>query len=185
MQSWWVLPAAFLFALAAWVILYYNRFIGLRNQQIEGWSGIEVQLKRRHDLIPRLVETVRGYSGHEQTTLRKVTEARSYACSHLTPSESPEAESRLSGDLAQVLMLAEDYPDLKANTTFQQLMEQLVEVENQIQYARRFYNGAVRDFRNQTQMFPGNLVAGLFKFEALPFFELSTPTEGINPEIRL
>ncbi len=189
MNSIWTLVLLVLtfliFTIILWAILCFNRLILLQNRQKEGWSGIEVQLKRRHDLVPLLVSAVKGYAAHEQSTFQAVTEARSQAIAHLTPGESPQAESNLSGSLGNVLLLAEDYPDLKASGNFHTLMEELVQVENDIQFARRFYNGAVRDFSNQAQMFPGNLVAGTFQFIPGPYFELSLATEKEAPEVHL
>jgi LemA protein len=168
-----------------WIVLLFNRLVRLRNQQKEGWSGIEIQLKRRHDLVPRLVTVVRGYTEHEKKTLEATAQARTHAASHLNPEESPAAESGLSQHLGTLIALAENYPNLKAAGNFQQLFRELVNIENDIQFARRFYNGAVRDFRNATMIFPNNLIAGPMGFQPAPFFELSCTTEAINPGVKL
>lgn len=166
-----------LLALAAAVILYvivtYNALVKLRVQVSEAWSDIEVQMKRRYNLIPNLVETVKGYANHEAGTLEAVTRARNEAMANQgAPHEQAESENMLTGALKSLFALAESYPDLKANTSFLNLQEQLAEVEDKIQAARRYYNGSVRDNNTKIDQFPSNLVANQFSFEKAEFFEL-------------
>ena len=166
---------------AIWVIFTYNKFIRLIQQTKEAWADIDVQLKRRYDLIPNLVETVKGYAGHERETLDSVTEARAKATQiHVDPTNiTPEqiaamsgAEAGLGAALGKLLAVAENYPDLKANTNFLELQRELSDTENKIQAARRFYNGNVRDLTIGVQSFPGNMIAGMFGFKAMEYFEL-------------
>ncbi|MDP3685461.1 MAG: LemA family protein, partial [bacterium] len=138
-----------------WVIWTYNRLVGLKNRAEEGWSDIEVQLKRRYDLIPNLVETVKGYMEHEKNVLTSVTEARTRAMGAQTPAEHGKAENMLAGTLKTLFAVAEQYPDLKANTNFLELQRELSDTENKIQASRRFYNGTVRDLNTAIQSFPG------------------------------
>jgi LemA protein len=155
-----------------WVIMTYNRLVALRTQVANGWAQIDVQLKRRYDLIPNLVESVKGYMGHEQDTLRQVIEARNKAAS--TNAGVPAtgataamvaAEGALSASLGKMFALAEAYPDLKANTSVQQLMEELSTTENKIGFARQFYNDSATNLNTAVQSFPGNLIAGQFNFQ--------------------
>lgn len=173
--------------LLLWVIVTYNRLIRLRNQQREGWSGVEVQLKRRHDLVPPLVECVKGYQAHEKELLESVTRERGEAAVAAVQGAAAAgtAETTLGRDLGRVVALAENYPQLKADETFRDLMTRLVEVEDQIQYARRYYNGAVRDLRNQVESFPSNLVAKFYGFEGGAYFEVESASERLAPELKL
>src|SRR5574343_1375437 len=159
------------------VIIYlvagYNGFIRLINNAKEALADIDVQLKRRFDLIPNLVETVKGYAAHEQGTLQKVIEARNAAMSaDGSAANKAEAENALSQTLKSIFALAESYPDLKANTTFLKLQDELSDTENKIQAARRFYNGNVRDFNIAIEQFPGNVIAGMFKFSKMELFDI-------------
>lgn len=165
----------------AWAIWTYNRMVRARNQQEEAWSGIDVQLRKRHDLVPPLVEIVRGYAAHEKGVLVAVTEARGRAIGD--PNRTDAAESGLSEGLRGIFALAESYPQLKADTNFQQLFSRLVEIEDHLQYARRYYNGSVRDFRNLVQTFPQNLVARAFAFRPAEFFEVEGATERSAPRV--
>ena len=170
-------------ALALGVIWLYNRLVRLRNQVNEAWAGIDVQLQRRHELIPNLVETVRGYMAHEASVLENTTLNRSTG-----PADLPgvaEQETGLSRSIGQLFLLAEDYPDLKASASFAQLHESLVEVEEHLQYARRYYNGAVRDSNNAVESFPSNLVAGVFGFRQAAFFEIELASQRQAPAISL
>lgn len=175
---------------AALVLFYgitiYNRFVRLVQRAKEAWADIDVQLKRRYDLIPNLVETVKGYASHERETFDQVTEARAKATqTHVDPSNvTPEqitamagAESALSGALGRLLAVAENYPDLKANTNFLELQRELTDTENKIQAARRFYNGNVRDLNIALESFPSNVVGSMFGFQAEPYFELDEGSE--------
>ncbi len=159
--------------LVLWIIAAYNRFVRLRTRSDEAWADIDVQLKRRFDLIPNLIETVKGYASHEQNVLQGVTEARTKAMGAQTVAEHAEAENMLTGALKSLFAVSENYPDLKANTNFLELQRELSDTENKIQAARRFYNTNIRDFNIATQTFPSNIIAGWFKFTKKDFFELS------------
>lgn len=175
-------------ALIAWLVWAFNRLVRSRNLMLEGWSGIDVQLKRRHTLIPNLVECVRGYSGHEKTVLAEVTRLRGQAEQDEQADNrraAAHSENALTDHLKQLFALAEAYPDLKADRNYRQLMEQLTEIEDQIQYSRRYYNGAVRDYNILCQAFPSNMVAGLFKFKQASFFEIEIATERQAPKVEL
>lgn len=158
---------------AVWFALAYNRFITLNNRSQEAWADIDVQLKRRYDLIPNLVNTVKGYATHEAATLEKVTEARTQAMQATTPEQSAQAENMLTGALKSLFAVSESYPDLKANTNFLELQRELSDTENKIQAARRFYNTNVRDLNIKIDSFPSNVVANMFKFTKREFFELA------------
>ncbi len=153
-------------------ISYYNKFMVLKNQIDEAWSSIDVQLKRRYDLIPNLVEIVKGYASHEKETLTKVIEARSKALGAKTIDEKIKFEGELTGPLKSLLMLTENYPDLKANENFIQLQKELVNIEDHIQNARRYYNAVVRDYNTMLETFPSVLVANMLKLEKRPYFEI-------------
>lgn len=166
---------------AIWVILSYNNFVRLVQRTKEAWADIDVQLKRRYDLIPNLVETVKGYAGHERQTLDSVTAARAEATRlHVDPADlTPEklqamagAEAGLTQALGKLLAVAEAYPDLKANTNFLELQRELSDTENKIQAARRFYNGNARDLKINLQSFPSNIIGNMFNFKEEPYFEL-------------
>lgn len=155
-----------------WAVFAYNRFITLINRAKEAWSDIDVQLKRRYDLIPNLVETVKGYATHEREAFENVTKARAQSMQAGTPAAKGVAENMLSGALKSLFAVAEAYPDLKANQNFAQLQSELSDTENKIQAARRFYNGNVRDLNTSIETFPSNMIANMFKFEPREFFEL-------------
>jgi LemA protein len=154
------------------VIAMYNGLINLRNRVDEAWSDISVQLKRRYDLIPNLISTVKGYAAHEKEVFEKVTEARTRAMSAGTTEEKAEAENMLSGTLKSLFAVSENYPDLKANQNFLELQRELTDTEDKIMASRRFYNGNVRDFNTKLQVFPTNMIAGMLKFSAREFFEM-------------
>ena len=158
--------------LVLWAIGAYNRFITLIQRVKEAWADIDVQLKRRYDLIPNLIETVKGYVTHEAGTLAKVTEMRTRAMSATTPHEKEEAENMLSGALKSLFAVSENYPNLKANENFVELQRELSDTENKIQAARRFYNGVVMELNTKVQSFPSNLIANIFGFKASEFFQL-------------
>jgi LemA protein len=164
-----------------WFIAAYNGFITLRNRTDEAWADIDVQLKRRYDLIPNLVSTVKGYATHEQEAFEKVTTARSAAMQAGSPADKAEAENMLSGALKSLFAVSEAYPDLKANQNFLELQRELSDTENKIQAARRFYNGNVRDLNTKTESFPSNIVANMFKFTKREFFELEEGSEAKEP----
>lgn len=154
-----------------WLIAVYNGLIKLRNRVDEAFSDIDVQLKRRYDLIPNLMETVKGYMQHEADTLQKVTEARAAAMNAGTLKDKAKAENMLSDTLKSLFAVSENYPDLKASQNFLQLQDELTDTENKIQAARRFYNGQVRDFNTKIQVFPNNMIAGMLSFKKYEFFE--------------
>lgn len=158
--------------LILWFISTYNGLITRRNRVQESWSDIDVQLKRRYDLIPNLVEAVKGYMKHERETLQKVTEARTTAMGAKTMADHARAENMLTETLKSLFAVAENYPDLKASQNFLQLQDELSDTENKIQAARRFYNSNVMDYNTKIQSVPSNIVAGLFSFTAREFFEL-------------
>lgn len=170
--------------LAIWIIMVYNRLITLRNRVDEAWSDIDVQLKRRHNLIPNLVETVKGYAAHEKETLENVTKARNMAMSAENKHELAEAENMLSDTLKSLFAVAENYPDLKASQNFLQLQDELKDTEDKIQAARRFYNANVRDFNTKIQVFPNNIIAGQLNFEKREFFEIENEEERKNVEVK-
>ncbi|MFH1582279.1 MAG: LemA family protein [bacterium] len=157
------------------VIATYNKLILLRNRVKEAWSDIDVQLKRRYNLIPNLVNTVKGYATHERELLEKVTKARTFAMQAGTMKEKGEAENALSSTLKSLFAVAENYPDLKASTNFLELQRELRDTEDKIQASRRFYNTNVRDFNTKIETFPTNIIANLFNFKKSDFFEA---TEG-------
>lgn len=155
-----------------WAVFAYNRFVSLRNRTDEAWADIDVQLKRRYDLIPNLVSTVKGYAAHESGTLEAVTAMRAKALEAKGPAEQAEAENMLTQALRSVFAVAENYPDLKANTNFLELQRELSDTENKIQAARRFFNTNVRDLNTALETFPQNAIGNMFKFSKREFFEL-------------
>jgi len=158
--------------LVIWVVFIYNRFVSLINNAKEAWSDIDVQLKRRYDLIPNLVNTVKGYATHESSTFEKITQARTAAMGASNIAEKGKAENALAGALKSVFAIAEAYPDLKANQSFIALQSELSDTENKIQASRRFYNGNVRDLNIAVEAFPGNVVAERFHFAKMELFTL-------------
>lgn len=160
------------------IVLLYNRLVSLRNRVDNGWSQIDVQLQRRYDLIPNLVETVKGYAAHEAGTLESVTAARTAAQQAEGPAEKAAAENMLTGALKSLFAVSEAYPDLKANQNFLALQEELTATEGRIAYARQYYNDAVLAYNNGIQQVPGNLVAGPFGFKQREFFEIDGPPEA-------
>lgn len=174
-----------LLTIGAFVIIYliikYNGLVTLKNRAEEAWADIDVQLKRRYDLIPNLVNTVKGYATHESTAFEKVTQARAQAMQAGSLAEKGEAENMLSGTLKSLFAITEAYPDLKANTNFLELQTELSDTENKIQAARRFYNTNVRDLNISVESFPGNIIAGMFKFSKMEFFQLDEGSVEKNP----
>ena len=165
-----------------WVIYAFNRFVSLRNRAEEAWADIEVQLKRRYDLIPNLVNTVQGYATHERSAFENVTKARSAAMGAQGPTPAhAQAENMLTGALKSIFALAEAYPDLKANQNFLALQQELSDTENKIQAARRFYNTNVRDLNIAIETFPSNVVAATFRFAKKEFFDLADSDAAQNP----
>ena len=166
-------------------IITYNGLVRLRNQVKNAWAQIDVQLKRRHDLIPNLVETVKGYASHERETLDAVTTARNLAQGAVGKGVGAQskAEGELSGALSRLLAVVENYPDLKANQNFLALQEELTSTENKIAFSRQFYNDSVLTYNNKTQMFPSNIIAGMTGFKEGEFFEVEAPAEREVPKV--
>jgi LemA protein len=174
--------------IALWAIVDFNKLVGLRNRAQGAWSDIDVQLKRRHDLVGNLVETVKGYVAHERTTLESVTRARSRAeaaRADARPANSGEAERALTGEVGRLIAVAEAYPDLKASDRFLDLQRSLVEVEDALQNARRYYNAVVRDFNTRIQSVPDFLIARSLGFREREFFELESPSEAATPRVEM
>lgn len=169
----WIAIAVVVVLILLYVISTYNGLVTLRNRVKDQWAQIEVLLKRRADLIPNLVETVKGYAGHEKTTLEGVIEARNKAVSATTPQEEMQANGELTQALGRLFALTEAYPDLKANTNFMDLQSNLKETEDKISFGRQFYNDTVLNYKNKLEMFPSNIVAKMFGFKSEPFFEAS------------
>jgi LemA protein len=166
-------------------ILFYNRLVGFNNQVKNAWRQIDVQLKRRHDLIPNLVEVVKDYMSYEQETLQQVIQARTQAVSAHSPEEAIAAEGVLGGALGKLFALMENYPDLKANENVARLMEELSATENKISFSRQFYNDSVMALNNSVQSFPSNIVAGMFGFRDATYFEVpETETEVPKVDLR-
>jgi LemA protein len=165
------------------VIAMYNGLVRLRVQCDNAWSDIDVQLKRRYDLIPNLVETVKGYAAHEKGTLEGVVSARNRAMTAQGPAERAQAEGVLTAALRQVFALAEAYPQLRAVESFTQLQQTLNQIEDSVQNARRYYNAVVRDLNTKIAQFPSNLIAGMFNFKPREFFEISAPAEREVPKV--
>jgi LemA protein len=172
-----------LLLLLTWCFWTYNRLVRVRNQVDEAWAGIDVQLQRRHELVPNLVATVKGYMRHESGVLERVTRLRGDP--QMEREERASQESGLSRSIGRLFALAEDYPDLKASEGFRQLHESLVEIEEQLQYARRYYNGSVRDNNNLVEGFPSMIIARLFGFINAAFFEIELVSQRAAPDIDL
>jgi LemA protein len=168
--------------LIVWIVATWNSFVSARNKVEEAWSGIDVQLKRRHDLVPNLVETVKGYAAHERSTLTEVTDARAAAMRADDPAEVARAEGALSSALGNINALAEQYPDLRAAENFQSLQAQLAQLEDEIQASRRIYNSNVQNYNTRIQIFPNSLLAGR-TFTDREFFELDSPAERLAPAV--
>lgn len=172
---------AVLVVVALIVVSLYNRLVRLRATSESAWSDIDVQLKKRYDLVPNLVEAVKGYAAHEQSLFTKVTEARTLAMRASGPAEAAKAETMLRDSLKSLFAVAEAYPDLKANQNFIQLQEHLKEIEDAVEAARRYYNAVVRDLNTVIEQFPSNLVAARYKFTRKDFFELESPAVERRP----
>ena len=184
MAALWIILGVVVFLLLAFAAIY-NSLVGLRNQVKNAWAQIDVQLKRRYDLIPNLVETVKGYVKHERETLEAVTTARNLAqaASGAGAAARGKLEGELSSALMRLLAVAEAYPDLKANQNFLALQEELTSTENKISYSRQFYNDSVLHYNNKTQMFPSNIVAGMAGFKNGEFFEVTIAEERVAPKV--
>lgn len=179
-----IVPIVLLLLVVFIVIGMYNGLVALRNQVKNAWAQIDVQLKRRHDLIPNLVETVKGYAAHESKTFQNVTDARAAAQKAGTTAERSAAEGKLSSSLMNLFAVAENYPELKANQNFLALQEETATTENKISFARQFYNDTVMNFNNKTQQFPSSIIAGMFGFKAEEMFQLETPGDREVPQVK-
>lgn len=189
---WWII--AVLVIVAVYAVWVYNRFVSLTQRTAEAWADIDVQLKRRYDLIPNLVSTVKGYAAHEQGTFDAVTDARTRATqvhvdpSNITPEQikaMSEAEGALTASLGRLIAVAENYPDLKASQNFMELQRELSDTENKIQAARRFYNGNVRDLGIALQSFPQNIIGNMFAFKNREYFELGENEEAAKEPVKV
>ena len=178
----WIVLAV-IAATIIWLVAVYNGLIRLKTQTEEAWSDIDVQLKRRYDLIPNLIDTVKGYATHERELLENVTKARTNAMNAGTAAEKGEAENMLTDTLKSLFAVAENYPDLKASANFAKLQDELSDTENKIQAARRFYNGNVRDFNIKLQVFPTNIIAKQLGFTKRDFFEIADEKEKEVPKV--
>jgi LemA protein len=168
-----------------WAVMSYNRLITMVNRAKEAWADIDVQLKRRYDLIPNLVNTVKGYATHESSAFENVTKARAAAMGATSLADKGAAEATLAGALKSVFAIAEAYPDLKANQNFLSLQNELTDTEDKIQAARRFYNGNVRDLNTSIQRFPGNVIAGTFHFSAMEFYQLDPADAAAKEPVKV
>ena len=169
--------------LLLWAVSLYNKLVANKNLVAEGWSGIDVQLKRRNDLIPNLLESVKGYMGHERGVLEKVTELRNQSQAAQGVADKARVEGAMGAALANLFAVAENYPDLKASQNFMELQKSLADIEDQVQLARRYYNGAARNFNILIQSFPSNLVASTFHFTTVEYFEIEDAAERAVPKV--
>ena len=170
---WWIIVLAIVALIIIWVIATYNKLVGLRNKVKDQWAQIDVSLKRRFDLIPNLVETVKGYAKHEKETLEEVIKARNSYVAATVPEDQLKADGELTKAISKLFALSEAYPDLKANENFNSLQKELTETEDKIQYARQFYNDTVLQYNNACQVFPSVIIANIFGFKTTNFFEAS------------
>lgn len=182
-MKWWMILIIVLVLIVLWAISVYNSLIALKNRVKDQWAQIDVQLKRRFDLIPNLVETVKGYTKHESETLEAVIKARNTYVSATVPEEQMKADGELTKAISKLFALTESYPDLKANTNFQALQQELTETESKIAAARQFYNDTVMVYNNKVSMVPSNIIASLFKFNKEAFFE-ANETERQNVQVK-
>jgi LemA protein len=178
-----IIVIALIVIFVLYIISIYNSLVGLKNQVKNAWSQIDVQLKRRHDLIPNLIEAVKGYMAHERGTLENITNARSKAVSAQGVSEKAKAESQLTEAIGKFNLVVENYPDLKANQNFLALQEELTSTENKISFSRQNYNDQVLFFNNKIQMFPSNIIAGMFNFKEEVFFQVEDQSERAVPKV--
>ncbi len=179
-----IIVLAILVIIVFWVFGMYNGLVRLRNQVKNAWSQIDVQLKRRHDLIPNLVETAKGYMKHERETLDSITQARSHALEASGVADQAKAEGELNNALSRFMLVVENYPDLKASQNFLALQEELSSTENKVGFARQFYNDQVQAFNTKIESVPTNIIAGMFNFKQAEFFEIETPAEREVPKVQ-
>ncbi|MEA4874518.1 LemA family protein [Anaerorhabdus sp.] len=180
----WIALIVIVVLLLVWVVSTYNTFITWKNKVEEAFSTMDVYLKKRYDLIPNLVETVKGYAKHESETLEAVINARNKAASANTIEDKIDAEKGLAGVMGRLFALTESYPDLKANTNFIQLQTELKQMEDEIASSRKYYNGVVKEFNNRCEMFPSNLIAGIFGFRRKPMFEVTDEAQRENVKVQ-
>ncbi|MGE5472633.1 MAG: LemA family protein [Ignavibacteriales bacterium] len=180
-----VVISVILILIFIYAILTYNAMVKAKNIFKEAWSGIDVQLKRRFDLVPNLVEVVKGYTSHEKQVLENITAARSQNTSLQNINEVSQSENQITDSIKRLFAVAEAYPDLKASENFMNLHKSLVTIEDELQMARRYYNGTVRDFNTKVETFPSNLIAAIFKFSTQPFFEIELATQRNAPEVKI
>ena len=180
---WWIIIIVIVVLIIAWAFATYNKLVDLRNRVKDQWAQIDVQLKRRFDLIPNLVETVKGYAKHESETLEAVIQARNTYVSATTPEAQMKADGELEKAISKLFALSESYPELKANTNFQHLQQELTETESKIASARQFYNDTVTMYNNKVEMVPSNIIASLFKFKKEAFFE-ANEAERENVQVK-
>ena len=178
-----IIVLAVVVLLVLWLVSSYNGFVRLRNKSEEAFSAMDVSLKKRYDLIPNFVETVKGYAKHEQDTLQAVINARNMAMNANSPEQKIANDNALSGTLKSLFALTESYPDLKANQNFLSLQNQLSRIEEEIAGSRRYYNGVVNKYNTKTEMFPGNILASLFGFERKPLYEVNSGAERENVKV--
>ena len=178
-----IIVLAIVVLLVLWLVSSYNGFVRLRNKSEEAFSAMDVSLKKRYDLIPNFVETVKGYAKHEQDTLQAVINARNMAMNANSPEQKIANDNALSGTLKSLFALTESYPDLKANQNFLSLQNQLSRIEEEIAGSRRYYNGVVNKFNTKTEMFPGNILASLFGFKRKPLYEVNSEAERENVKV--
>ncbi|MBP9764937.1 LemA family protein [Candidatus Babeliales bacterium] len=179
-----LIPLAFCLLILFWAIISYNQLVRLKLMTQEAWSGIDAQLKRRYDLIPNLVDTVKGYSLHEKKIIEDIVHMRAASMGAVQVADKEHAEIGLSGSLKSLFALAEQYPNLKANENFLALQKELGDVENELQLSRRYYNGTVRNYNIKTAQFPSNLIALFFGFSVAPYFEITQPNERTVPSTK-
>jgi LemA protein len=179
----WLIALGVIVLIALWLVGIYNQLVRKRTMKDEAWSGIDVQLKRRYDLIPNLVETVQGYAKHEENVFTQVTDMRTRAMNATGVADKAAAENQLSGTLKTLFAVAEAYPDLKANANFLDLQAKLADLEDQIQMSRRYYNGTVRDYNILCETMPSVIIANMFGFHKAEFFELTGPEERETPKV--
>ena len=179
-----IIVLAIIVIVILWMVGMYNGLVRLRNQVKNAWSQIDVQLKRRHDLIPNLVETAKGYMKHERETLDSITQARSHAVEASGVANQAKAEGELSNALSRFMLVVENYPDLKASQNFLSLQEELSSTENKVGFARQFYNDQVQTFNTKIESVPTNIMANMFNFKQAEFFEIETPSEREAPKVQ-
>ncbi|MCX6063000.1 MAG: LemA family protein [Caldiserica bacterium] len=179
----WLIVLGVIALIAVWLVGIYNQLVRKRTMKDEAWSGVDVQLKRRYDLIPNLVQTVQGYASHEEQVFKEVTDMRTRAMGATGVADKAAAENQLNGTLKTLFAVAEAYPDLKANANFLDLQAKLADLEDQIQMARRYYNGTVRDYNIMCETFPSVFVANMFGFKKAEFFELNGAEERESPKV--